>query len=101
MIGHVLCVLIVEVIEMSWKEEIKKEESAKDFVLNSVKTGKSMADSLREFAKLFPDRTPPNHEDAVKRAEELDEALARLDESREKMENFATSSEHWSRQNKA
>jgi hypothetical protein len=73
---------------MSWKEEIKKEESAKDYVLNRAKSGQPMADSIREFAQRFPDKTPPPEivEASIKRAEEMDRILADLDVAREKME---------------
>lgn len=73
---------------MRWKEEIKKEESAKDYVLNSAKTGKSMSDALKEFAQKFPDKAPPQQiiEESIKRAEEMDRILAELDVARERMD---------------
>tara|TARA_B110000211_G_C14076647_1_gene552408 strand:- start:157 stop:408 length:252 start_codon:yes stop_codon:yes gene_type:complete len=73
---------------MSWKEEIKKEESAKDYVLNRARTGQPMADSIREFAQKFPDKVPPPEivEASIKRAEEMDKILARLDIARERMD---------------
>ena len=73
---------------MSWFKTIKKEESAKDYVINRAKTGQSMADSIREFAKRFPDKVPPPEivEASIKRAEEMDKILVNLDVSRKRIE---------------
>jgi len=81
---------------MSWFKIIK-EESAKDFVLNRAKTGTSMADALREFAQRFPDKTPPNIEEDIKRAKEMDIGFARLAESRKKLEELENRKNPYSR----
>jgi len=73
---------------MSWRDEVKKEESAKDYVLNRAKAGQSMANSIKEFAQKFPNKTPPKEivEASIKYAEEMDKILANLDASRKRME---------------
>jgi len=71
---------------MSWKNNLRKEETAKDFVINHAKTGKSMADALRMFAQQFPQQVPPNVEESIKRAEELDVLFVNLEESKKKLE---------------
>tara|TARA_R100001015_G_C4632806_1_gene196863 strand:- start:2653 stop:2922 length:270 start_codon:yes stop_codon:yes gene_type:complete len=77
---------------MSWQDIIKetpeeaKANEAKEFVLSQATKGMTMEQAVRLFAQKFPAQMPPNVEEQIKRAREFDEAIARLDASRKKLE---------------
>lgn len=73
---------------MSWKDEIKKEETARDYVLSRASSGKSMGDALREFAQKFPDKAPPPEmvEQSIKNMEKIEQTLQNLSANTKRME---------------
>ena len=71
---------------MSWKK-ILKEENIRDYVLQGASSGKSMGDSLREFAQKFPDKVPPPEivEQSIKDMEKLEENLKQFAANEKRM----------------